>query len=82
MLSNANYTPGKLLDRVAEKVGAKNDAQLARTLGIDGPRMSKLRTASQAIGDGMLVRMNELAGFSIGDMREMMGLPRRKYIQG
>ena len=81
-LNNPNYKPGNLLDRLAEKLGAMNDAQLGRKLGIDGPRMSKLRTASLAIGDGMLIRMNEAAGFAIGDMREMMGLPRRKYIHG
>jgi len=79
-LKNPNYKPGDLLDRVAEKLGAMNDAQLGRKLGIDQPRISKLRNAALEMSDGILIRMNEVAGFAIGDMREMMGLPRRKYI--
>lgn len=81
-LKNPNYKPGNLLDRVAEKLGAMNDAQLARKLGTDGPRISKFRNAALEVSDGVLIRMNEVAGFAIGDMREMMGLPRRKYIRG
>jgi len=81
-LKNPNYSPAKLLDHVAEKLGATTDAQLARELGTDASRISKFRTAAMEVSDGVLIRMNELAGFAIGDMRELMGLPRRKYIRG
>lgn len=81
-LENPNYKPGDLLDRVAADLGATTDAQLAQKLGIDRPRISKFRHAALEVSDGALIRMNEVTGLAIGDMRELMGLPRRKYITG
>lgn len=81
-LENPNYKPGDLLDRVAVYLGATTDAQLAHKLGIDRPRISKFRRAALEVSDGALIRMNEVTGLAIGDMRELMGLSRRKYIQG
>ena len=81
-LKSPNYKPANLLDHVAEKVGATNDAQLAAKLEIPPSRISMFRNAVVAISDGVLIRMNEVAGFAIGDMRELMGLSRRKYIRG
>jgi hypothetical protein len=81
-LKNPNYKPANLLDTLLKKLALKNDAQLAAELGTDACRISRFRHAALPIGDAVLIRMNELAGMAIGDMREMMGLPRRKYIGG
>jgi hypothetical protein len=81
-LKNPNYKPANLLDALVKKLALKNDAQLATELGMDACRISRFRHAALPIGDSVLIRMNELAGIAIGDMRELMGLPRRKYIRG
>jgi hypothetical protein len=78
-LQNPNYRPGELLDCIAKKLDVANDAQPAAKLAIPASRISISRSAVASISDGVLIRMNALAGFTSGDMRKKMGLPRRKY---
>lgn len=81
-LQNPNYRTGELLHCIAKKLDIANDAQPAAKPDIPASRISILRNAVASINDGVLVRMNALAGFAICDMRKMMGLPRRKYNRG
>lgn len=79
-LTNPNYQPGNLFDRAGEKLGTKSDAQLARQIGTSAPRVSRMRNKILPVTGGILIRLNELTGIAIGDLREMAGLPRRMYI--
>ncbi len=76
-----SYQPAVLLDRLLNLLRLKNDAALAHRLGVDAPVISKVRHGKLPVGPGLLISMQEESGLSIGDMREMIGLPRRVFIK-
>jgi hypothetical protein len=76
MLTDPNYNPGNLLDRDAEKLGTMNDRQLAMRTG--AARLSRIRTKALPVSGGILICLNEITGFAIGDTRELARLPRSR----
>ena len=74
-----HYDPNTLLDVLRDKLKLKNDAALARTLGMAPPNLSKIRHRQLAIGATMLVRMHEESGLSIKELRRLMGDRRDKF---
>ncbi len=73
-LENPKYTPGNLLDAMLDRFGLKNDAALSRTLELAPAVISKIRHKHAAITPGILVRMHDITGWAIGDMRAQMGV--------
>jgi hypothetical protein len=72
------YDPNNLIDILTKKLNLKNDAALCRMLGIFPPVISKIRHRRLPVGASLLIRMHEVSGLSIADLRSMMG-DRRKY---
>ncbi len=77
LLQNPSYDPNNLLDAMIEKLNLKNDAALARVLEVAPPVISKIRHNRLAVGASMLIRMHEVSGMRITDLRILMG-DRRK----
>jgi plasmid maintenance system antidote protein VapI len=73
-LDNPEYAPARLLDAMHERLGLKNDAALARTLELPPAVVSKLRRRQASITAALLVRMHDITGWSISDIRALMGL--------
>jgi plasmid maintenance system antidote protein VapI len=73
-LDNPDYTPARLLDAMIERLGLKNDAAIARTLELPPAAVSKLRRRQASITAALLVRMHDITGWSISDLRALMGL--------
>ncbi|WP_194723900.1 hypothetical protein [Noviherbaspirillum malthae] len=73
------YDPNRLLDSVIEKLHLKNDAALARVLGVPAPVISKIRHARLPIGASLLIAMHEETGWSIRELRDRMGDRRQKF---
>jgi plasmid maintenance system antidote protein VapI len=67
------YHPERLLDALIEQLNLKNDAGLARVLGVSAPTMSKVRNGRLPLGPSMLVRMHEESGLSVKQLRALMG---------
>lgn len=74
-----NYNPAKLLDALMTRLHFKNDAALCRALEIAPPLISKIRHRRVPIGGPMLIRMHEISGLSIEELRDYMGDRRAKF---
>lgn len=73
-----SYAPGRLLDALSVKLRLKNDAELARILEVNAPLISKIRHRKLSVGAGILVRIQEVTGIGIIDLRLLMGDRRSK----
>ena len=75
------YDANHLLDTIIEALSLKNDAALARELGVAPPAISKLRHGRLPVGAAMLIRMHEITRLEIRELRELMGDRRPKFGQ-
>jgi uncharacterized protein (DUF2336 family) len=73
-LDNPAYTPAALLDVMSNRFDCKNDAALSRLLQLPPAVVSKLRRKQASITSGILVRMHDITGWSISDLRSHMGI--------
>ncbi|MGZ3237962.1 MAG: hypothetical protein ACXWIN_00395 [Burkholderiaceae bacterium] len=78
MLNDVQYDPNKLLDALIEKMSLKNDAALSRHLEVAPPVISKVRHRKLSVGASLLIRMHEVSGLSIRELRDLMGDQRGK----
>ena len=78
-VTQQGYAPERLLDALIARMGLKNDAALCRALEVAPPVISKIRHKRIPVGAWMLIRMHEVTGMSIHELRELMGDTRRKY---
>ena len=75
----AEYDPNHFIDQLAMRLRAKNDAALCRMLGVEPPLVSKIRHRRLAVGAPLLIRVHEVTGLAIADLRQLLGDRRRKY---
>lgn len=73
-LSNPHYTPHALLDFAIERLALKNDAGLARFLGINPAALSKIRHRIFPIGDSLLVDLAEAMDMPTKGLKRIAGL--------
>lgn len=79
---SVTYNPNHLLDILLEKMRLKNDAALSRMLEVAPPVISKIRHHRLPVGASLLIRMHEVTGMSIRDLRDLMGDCSPKFRQG
>ncbi|HEY5799143.1 MAG TPA: hypothetical protein VIT92_02930 [Burkholderiaceae bacterium] len=79
LASQESYNPNHLLDILLGKMSLKNDAALSRVLEVAPPVISKIRHRRLPVGASLLIRMHEVTGMSIRDLRDLMGDRRTKY---
>lgn len=77
--SNQSYNPNQLLDALLQNMQLKNDAALSRKLEVAPPVISKIRHYRLPVSASVLLRMHEVTGMSIKDLRFLMGDRRNKY---
>jgi hypothetical protein len=73
------YNPDNLLNALIERLELKNDAALARLLEIAPPLLSKIRHRRLPVGAALLIRMHEVSGVPVRELRNLMGDRRQKY---
>ena len=78
-MNGCTYNPNNLLDILLGKMQLKNDAALARMLEVAPPVISKIRHHRLQVGASLLIRMHDVTGMSIRDLRDLMGDRRTKY---
>lgn len=62
-----------VLDLIIETLGLKNDAQLSRTLNIQPPSISRMRTGSLEIGATNLIRMHTATKIEMNHLITLSG---------
>lgn len=70
---NPNYDPVNLFNTIRKHLNIKNDAALARVLGVAPPIISKHRHKVIPVGACILIRMHEVSGIAIKELRALMG---------
>ena len=75
----STYDPNYLLTSLIGKLRLKNDAALARALHVGPPVISRIRHRRLPVGASLLMRMRELSGLTIEDLRVLMGDRRNKF---
>jgi hypothetical protein len=73
LVNLTTYDPKPLLATVAEHLNVKNDAELARSLAVSPPIISKIRHRKMVVGASLLIRMHEITKISIKELRALMG---------
>lgn len=73
------YNPNNLLDALMIKLDTKNDAALARLLEVAPPVLSKIRHRRIPVAASLLIRMHEVTGLPIRELRNLMGDRRQKH---
>jgi hypothetical protein len=73
------YDPDRLLDAMLEHLKLKNDAALSRALEVAPPVISKIRHRRIPVGAAILIRMHEVSGLTIRDLRYLLGDRRKKF---
>lgn len=71
--------PSNLLDALIAHMGLKNDAALSRALDLSPPMISKLRNKTLPVSATVLVRMHDVTGLGICELRAFMGDHRRRF---
>ena len=79
LLAQETFNPNYLLDNLLGKMQLKNDAALSRMLEVGPPVISKIRHGCLPVGASLLIRMHEVTGMSIRDLRDLMGDRRTNY---
>lgn len=74
-----DYNPNKMLDALRDRLKVKNDAALSRTLEVAPPVISKIRHRRLPVGAALLIRIHEVTGLNIVDLRYLMGDRRSKF---
>ena len=74
------YDPNNLLDHVKRKLGYRSDAKLSFSLAVAPPVISKIRKRKLPVGHMILIRLHEITGISIKDLRALMGDHRPRFL--
>ncbi len=78
LLNIEGYNPGALLDCVMEQTKVRSDSALARALGTGAPAICKIRGKHAQMTPDLLIRMYDLTGRSIDELRNIAGIPKSK----
>jgi len=75
----AAYDPNVLIDTLSANLNLKNDAALCRILEVSAPVISRIRSGTLPVSGSILLRMHEVSGLSIRDLRVLLGDRREKF---
>jgi hypothetical protein len=76
---NNNYMPSKLFDLICQQRGLKTDRELAQLLGIGSPQTCRVRHGIQPLSGKLLIRIHEVTGIQIQQLKVLMGDRRSQY---
>lgn len=75
-LNSPDYTPVKLINETAFKLGAKTDHQLCIKLSMDSGQMSRLRHRQEMLTHRMIIQiLDRVPDWTIGHVRALAGVP-------
>lgn len=68
------FLTNALFDDVIALLDLKNDAALSRAMGVAPPVISKARHGALPLGASYLIRLHELTGWAISDIKTRLGI--------
>lgn len=70
-LQAPTFVPHVLLDALIARLHLKSDAELCRVLEVQPPIISKIRHRKLNVGPTILLRMHEISGVPISELKEL-----------
>ena len=70
---NPHYDPDNLLNAVMRVMRARNDRELALSLGVQASQICKIRKRRASVPPHLLISMHEETGLSLRQLRALMG---------
>lgn len=64
--------PALVIDRLRDLHKLRNDAELSRVLGVQPPTLSKIRAGKSNFSAGLILRIHEVFGLPVADLRSML----------
>lgn len=64
----------QLFDAIMQEKRFRTDAELAEEIGIEPANLSRLRHGHRPVSDGMVLRIHEVTGWGIRDIKGALGL--------
>lgn len=75
-LASAEYRPGRLLDEASRRLGARNDSQLARAVGVTVPQMCRVRKRVDVMSPVFILAiLDAVPDMTAAEARGLAGLP-------
>lgn len=74
-VNDPNYTPVKLINATASKLGATSECDLAMRLGMSPSQLLRIRRREQPVSNRMMVLIMDHTDWHIQKVRELMGVP-------
>jgi plasmid maintenance system antidote protein VapI len=65
----------EFLDMIMNEHSLKNDAALSKFLYVGPPVISKLRHGRFGLSSDMIIRIHEVTGYGVSDIKLIIGLP-------
>ncbi len=78
LLKVEGYNPGALLDCVIDQAKLRTDSALARAVGTGAPAICKIRGKHAQVTPDLLIRLHDLTGRSIDELRGIAGIPKTR----
>lgn len=75
----SKYDPNKLFNALIKHLSLRNDAALAKKLGISSLIINKIRQLTQPVSGTILILIHEKTGFSFSELRRFMGDRRQTF---
>lgn len=75
LLEHEAYDPNKFIDGLLRRLNLRNDASLSRFLQYHPAVISKMRHRVTGVSSENLIRIHELTGIPVKELRTMMGVP-------
>lgn len=76
---DCSYNPGQLFDSTIARLRLRNDRDLSRQLQVAAPLLRKMRLRQLPISGVVLLRIHEITGISLPELRQLMGDRRRRF---
>ena len=73
------YDPNRLFNALIFILGLRSDTRLARALEVPFMLVKKIRSMEIPVTPALLIRMEEISGWSARNCRDMMGDRRLKF---
>lgn len=78
IMASQSYSPSSLFDFLCARYGTKTDVQLAILLGVGSPVICKMRRRVLPVSGSLLIRIHEITGIGISELKATMGDRRSK----
>lgn len=69
------YDPNALFDELITRFQLRNDSALSKMLGVGASTICKARQKTGSITGELLLRIYDVTGISVNDLRIMAGIP-------